>query len=52
MKQWPTTPDWVDPTTLNQGNQFEAGNNVAAEDINLIVKDLIHVYNKEDNNNG
>lgn len=44
MASWPSDPTWTDPATINGGNQYNAADGVTADDINIMIKDLIYAH--------
>lgn len=46
MPNWPTSPDWIDPSTINLGNEYSIADGVIADDFNKIVCNMIYLKNK------
>ena len=43
MAQWPVEPVWKDPSTINNGNQFEPTDGLLYSDLNKIVEDILYL---------
>lgn len=46
MANWPTSPNWIDPSTINSGNEYTVADGVTYEDFNKIVNNIIYLKNK------
>lgn len=43
MANWPDSPSWSDPKTINAGNQYNAADGVLYTDMNKIVANLLYL---------
>lgn len=41
MSKWPDNPTWIDPSSINKGNEYVGGDGIYYSDLNAIVNDLI-----------
>lgn len=46
MANWPTSPNWIDPSTINSGNEYTVADGVTYEDFNKIVNNIIYLKDK------
>ena len=43
MANWPDSPGWSDPKTINAGNQYNAADGVLYTDMNKIISNLLYL---------
>lgn len=43
MANWPDSPSWSDPKTINAGNQYNAADGVLYTDMNKIISNLLYL---------
>lgn len=43
MANWPTDPSWIEPSTINNGNEYTAADGVTASDFNTIVNNMLYL---------
>ena len=43
MANWPDSPSWSDPKTINSGNQYNAADGVLYTDMNKIISNLLYL---------
>lgn len=43
MANWPDSPEWSDPKTINSGNQYDAADGVLYTDMNKIISNLLYL---------
>ena len=43
MSNWPDSPSWSDPKTINAGNQYNAADGVLYTDMNKIISNLLYL---------
>lgn len=43
MAAWPSKPTWINPDSINSGQEFTLHDGIRAFDINTIIKNLIYL---------
>lgn len=52
MANWPTSPEWYDPTLINSGKKYTDNDGVVVSDMNAIIEDLLYLKKNGTGGNG